>query len=84
MTGLDIFALIVLLVLVSTVLAFVIFLGMWPSMVAKKNNHPQLEAITVGSWVALIAGGVLWPLILIWAYVKAPLDQTSVVQGDEQ
>jgi uncharacterized BrkB/YihY/UPF0761 family membrane protein len=84
MTGLDIFALIVLLVLVSTILAFVVFLGMWPAMAAKKNNHPQLEAITVGSWVALLAGGVLWPVILIWAYIKKPTNQVVAVQGEEQ
>ena len=84
MTGLDIFALIVLLVLISTILAFVIFLGMWPAMAAKKNNHPQLEAITVGSWVALIAGGILWPIILIWAHVKTDTNKEQIVQGEEQ
>lgn len=88
MTGLDVFALIVLLVLILTVLSFVIFLGMWPSMVAKKNNHPQVEAITIGSWVTLIVGGVLWPIILIWAHIKTESKEAKqaieVAQGEEQ
>ena len=70
MSGIDIFALIVLLVIIGTVMAIFIFLGLWPGKIARQRNHPQVEAITIGSWVALIAGGVLWPIILIWAYVK--------------
>lgn len=71
MSGLDVFALIVLLVIIGSVLALFVFMGMWPGKVAKQNNHPQVEAITIGSWVALLAGGILWPIILIWAYIKS-------------
>ncbi|MBE9532661.1 MAG: DUF3302 domain-containing protein [Proteobacteria bacterium] len=71
MSGLDIFALIVLLIIVGSALAIFIFMGLLPGKVAKQNNHPQVEAITIGSWVALLAGGILWPLILIWAYIKS-------------
>jgi len=70
MSGIDIFALIVLLVIIGVVVAVVVFLGLWPGKIARHRNHPQVEAITIGSWVALIAGGVLWPIILIWAYMK--------------
>ena len=76
--GLNIFAFIVLLVIILSVVGFVIFLGMWPMLVAKKNNHPQLAAITVGSWVALLAGGVLWPLIIIWAHYDYGTDKTPL------
>ena len=81
MAGLDIFALIVLLVIIATSIAVFIFLGMWPSIVAKQRNHPQIEAITIGSWVALIAGGILWPIILIWSYMK---NDERVNKGEEQ
>ncbi len=64
----DIFSWIVLFTMVATGLGIFIFLGLWPSMVAKQRNHPYVDAIAIGSWVLLIAGGVLWPLILIWAY----------------
>ncbi len=76
MTGMDIFALIVLLILVATVIFVFVFLGMWPGKVARQRNHPQADAINIGSWVGLIAGGVLWPLILIWAFTK-PLSRPS-------
>jgi len=81
MAGLDIFALIVLLVIIATSIAVFIFLGMWPSIVAKQRNHSQVEAITIGSWVALIAGGVLWPIILLWSYMK---NDEQVNEGEEQ
>lgn len=68
MTGLEIFALIVLFVLVCTGIGVVVVLGILPGKVAAERNHPYREAIQIGSWVALIAGGVLWPLLLIWAY----------------
>lgn len=70
MSGIDIFALIVLIIIIGTILAAFVFLGLWPGKIARQRNHPQVEAITIGSWVALIAGGLLWPIILIWAYVK--------------
>ncbi|GAA5316055.1 MAG: hypothetical protein AseanaTS_12600 [Candidatus Pelagadaptatus aseana] len=72
MSGIDIFALIVLITIFAVAIGVFVFLGQWPGKVAHANNHPQAEAITIGSWVGLIAGGVLWPLILIWAYVKYP------------
>ena len=43
-----------------------------PGHIAKKRGHPWAEAVTVGGWVTLIFGFVLWPLALIWAYVDVP------------
>ena len=86
MSGLDIFALIVLLVIVFSAVAVLVLLGLWPGVVAKKRNHPQVEAITIGSWVALLAGGILWPLILIWAHIKtseAHIDSVQVSSETE-
>jgi prepilin signal peptidase PulO-like enzyme (type II secretory pathway) len=68
MAGIDYFAWAVFLMIVATVVGFVVFLGLWPGRVAVQRQHPYQDAITVGSWVALITGGILWPLILIWAY----------------
>lgn len=72
MSGLDIFAWIVLIVLVASSVAVVIFLAMLPGMIARKRNHPWAEAVTVGGWVTLFLGFVLWPVVLIWAYVDVP------------
>ncbi len=68
MAAIDIFSWVVFLSLVAMIVGVIAFLGVWPGKIARNRNHPYMDAITVGSWVALIAGGVLWPLILIWAY----------------
>jgi len=72
MSLIDIFAWIVLLVLVATAVAVFVALGMMPGHIARKRGHPWPEAVTVGSWATLICGFVFWPLVLIWAYVDVP------------
>jgi hypothetical protein len=72
MTVIDIFAWIVLLVLVATLVAVFVALGMMPGRIACKRGHPWAEAVTVGSWATLVFGFVFWPLVLIWAYVDVP------------
>jgi uncharacterized BrkB/YihY/UPF0761 family membrane protein len=72
MTGLDIFAWIVLLVLIALAVALFIALGMLPGHIAHQRGHPWAEAVAVGGWATLILGFVLWPLVLIWAYVDVP------------
>ena len=69
---LDVFAWIVLIVLVSSTAAVVIFLAMLPGMIARKRNHPWAQAVTVAGWVTLFLGFVLWPVVLIWAYIDIP------------
>jgi uncharacterized membrane protein len=68
----DIFAWIVLLVLVATLVAVFVALGMMPGRIARKRGHPWPEAVAVGGWATLIFGFVFWPLVLIWAYVDVP------------
>ena len=72
MSTIDIFAWIVLLVLVATLVAIFVALGMMPGRIARKRRHPWAEAVAVGSWATLIFGFVFWPLVLIWAYVDVP------------
>ena len=68
MSGLDIFALIVLVVLVVTGLAVWAMLGAYPGIIAKQRNHPQADAIAVCGWWGAITMGILTPLAFIWAY----------------
>jgi uncharacterized BrkB/YihY/UPF0761 family membrane protein len=68
----DIFAWIVLIVLLAVAGAVFIVLGMLPGHIAHKRGHPWAEAVQVGGWATLICGFVLWPLVLIWAYVDVP------------
>jgi membrane protein implicated in regulation of membrane protease activity len=66
----DIFAWIVLLLLVAIGVGVIALLGLWPGKVAHARNHPQAEAIAIGSWLTLFLGFVLWPVVAIWAYTK--------------
>jgi len=50
MSGLDIFALIVLIVLIVCGLAVWALLGMYPGKIAQQRNHPQADAINVCGW----------------------------------
>lgn len=72
MNILDIFAWIVLLILIVSGIAVFFVAGWLPGHIAKTRSHPQAEAVTVAGWVTLIFGIALWPLALIWAYVDAP------------
>jgi len=73
MSTLDIFAWIVLLVLVASTVLVVVLMAMLPGMIARSRNHPWAEAVSIGGWVTLFLGFVLWPVVLIWAYVDVPL-----------
>ncbi len=70
MDGLGIFALIVLLTLVATILAAVVWLARFPGKVAHQRGHPQADAINVAGWVGILTG-IVWIVALIWAYTVA-------------
>lgn len=70
MTGLDIFALVVLLILLAAAVAVWVILGMLPGRIARQRNHPQAEAITVCGWWGVLTLGILLPLAYIWAYTR--------------
>jgi len=72
MSGLDIFAWIVLIVLLASTVFVVLFMAMLPGMIAKRRNHPWAQAVTVAGWITLFFGFVFWPLAVIWAYVDIP------------
>lgn len=74
MGGLDIFAWIVLIVLIIALLAGWIVLAMLPGKIAKQRGHPQADAINVAGWLGALALGVFWPLALIWAFYKPGAD----------
>ena len=72
MSGLDIFAWIVLIVLICTVISIFVFLAMLPGSIALRRNHLQYEAVNVAGWLGAIALGVFWPLALVWAFYVSP------------
>ena len=70
MTGLDIFALIVLLVIIGAVIAILVILGMMPGRIARQRNHPQADAINICGWWGVLTMGILLPHAYIWAYTN--------------
>ncbi|HEV7309657.1 DUF3302 domain-containing protein [Ensifer sp.] len=72
MSFIDLFAWIVLVVLVVSTVAVLIFLAMLPGSIARRRNHPWAEAVNVAGWVTLFLGFALWPIALVWAYVDVP------------
>jgi prepilin signal peptidase PulO-like enzyme (type II secretory pathway) len=69
---LDIFAWIVLTVLLACTVAVVVFLAALPGHIARGRRHPWAHAVTVAGWVTFFLGFALWPVVLIWAYVDVP------------
>jgi hypothetical protein len=69
---LDIFAWIVLVVLVGSTVAVVVFLAALPGRIARGRKHPWAQAVTVAGWITFFLGFALWPVALIWAYVDVP------------
>jgi hypothetical protein len=67
---LDIFALVVIALLLGVVIWLVVLLGNLPGEIARKRNHPQAEAITALGWIGLITIGVSWFVAIVWAYYK--------------
>jgi len=67
---LDIFALIVIGILIAAVIWIVVLLGPMPGNMAKKRGHPQADAIRVLGWIGIITLGVPWLAALVWAYAK--------------
>ena len=40
-----------------------------PYEIAKKRNHPHLEAIHYAGWISMFTLQVIWPLLWIWATI---------------
>ncbi|MCC8982122.1 DUF3302 domain-containing protein [Bradyrhizobium acaciae] len=72
MSGYDIFAWIVLVILIASAIAVFCIAGWLPGHIAKSRNHPYAQAVMVAGWITLICGFALWPVALVWAYVDVP------------
>ena len=82
MTGLDFFALIILLVLFATAVAAWIILGILPGKIAHSRQHPQAEAITICGWLGALTIGILSPIAYIWAYTKTQTQLTADIEQE--
>jgi hypothetical protein len=78
----DIFAWIVLIVVVASTVAVVLFLAALPGMIANKRNHPWAQAVTVAGWVTFFLGFALWPLVAAASAIgaNAPIQMVHAQQ----
>jgi len=71
-----------LFIAAGVVLALLIFLAIYvfvdlaglPGRAAKAHGHPNVEAVKVAGIVGMLAGGILWPVALTWAFIGARSD----------
>lgn len=75
--ALDIFALIVMGILIAVVIIAVVKLGPLPGNIAKKRGHPQADAINVLGWIGVITLGVSWLIALVWAFTRTAEQQND-------
>jgi uncharacterized BrkB/YihY/UPF0761 family membrane protein len=80
-SGYDVFAWIVLIILVASCVGVLGIVGWLPGHIAKTRQHPWADAVTVAGWVTLICGFALWPVALIWAYVDVPASRKREQQS---
>ena len=76
---LEIFALIVLGVLVAAAIWLVVVIGNIPGNMARAAGHPQAEAISMLAWIGLLTLGLGWFIALVWAKTR-PVVATSVLE----
>ena len=81
---LDIFALVVIAILLALVIWLVVFLGNLPGDIARKRNHPQAEAITALGWIGVITLGAGFLVAIVWAYWKPSAAQERTAELEQR
>ena len=76
---LEIFALIVIGVLVSVGIWLIVVIGNVPGNIARAADHPQADAISILAWIGLLTLGLGWFIALVWAKTK-PVFPTAVLE----
>jgi len=68
--ALKFFALGVLLVLLLTALGAIWMIGALPGKIARTRGHDNADAVAVAGWCSLLMPIPLWPLAMVWAYMR--------------
>ena len=76
-------SLVILIIGLTLVFYTFVYIHDIPYMVAKKRNHPQVEAIHVACWLSLFTLHALWPLVFLWAVAKSGPIEVSVQDSKE-
>jgi hypothetical protein len=81
-TAADWLAIFVLVVVPPAGIYLFWMLHILPDKAAHKRHHPQRDAIHMLCLLSLVFGGLLWPLAMLWAYVKPGGLRVAVVEPE--
>jgi hypothetical protein len=70
MEFIDVVTIAIILIVVSTLVGFVLWLASVPGKVARARGHAQVDAVTAAGWLSLLTLLTTWPLVLVWAYFR--------------
>lgn len=82
MTFLDVMTLAIILIVVASTVALLLWLASVPGKVARARGHAQADAVNVAGWLSLLTLFSTWPLALVWAYFRPVA--VRVVNGDAE
>jgi hypothetical protein len=77
MSGLDVFAILCLVLTLASILVLIVFLGIGPGYIARARNHPYADGVRICGWMGIATGGLLLPLAYVWAYTPWPNSSSS-------
>lgn len=67
---LDLLTLAIILIVVATCVAFILWLAGLPGRIAHARGHAQADAVTAAGWLSLLTLLTTWPLVMVWAYFR--------------
>jgi hypothetical protein len=70
MEFIDVMTLIIILIVVASTVAFVLWLASVPGKVARARGHAEADAVNVAGWLSLLTAFTPWPFVLVWAYCR--------------
>jgi ACR3 family arsenite efflux pump ArsB len=76
---LEIFALVVLAVLIAAAIWLLVMIGNIPGNMARAVDHPQTEAINILAWIGLLTMGLGWFIAVVWAKTR-PILPTEAME----
>jgi hypothetical protein len=66
----DVMTLVIILIVVASTVAFVLWLASLPGRIARARGHAQADAVNVAGWLSLLTAFTTWPFVMVWAYFR--------------
>jgi hypothetical protein len=70
METIDVMTLVIILIVIVSTVAFLLWLASVPGKVARARGHAQSDAVNVAGWLSLLTCFTTWPFVLVWAYCR--------------